>query len=362
MELFERARAQGYSALAITDECSLAGIVRAYEAAKATDLTLIVGAEFSTRDQGFKCVLLVEDKAGYTALCELITRARRRSDKGEYRFELADLEPAPSGLLLLWIPQPRPEAELEAQGQALAQQWRDRCWLAVELHRGPDDEARKRQLLYLAARCGLPAVACGDAHMHLRARRPLQDCLTALRHRLSVPQARGLLFANGERHLRTRRALLAIYGDALMAESLRIADRCRFQLTEIRYRYPREVVPDAHTPDSWLRALTEQGARWRWPQGVPAHVHAQIEKELAIIAELDYAAYFLTVHDIVRFARARGILCQGRGSAANSAVCFALGVTEVDPAHSQLLFERFLSKERNEPPDIDIDFEHQRRE
>ncbi|MFN7783661.1 MAG: error-prone DNA polymerase [Lysobacterales bacterium] len=362
MELFERARAQGYSALAITDECSLAGIVRAYEAAKATDLTLIVGAEFSTADQRFKCVLLVEDSTGYTALCEIITRARRRSEKGEYRFELADIHPAPPGLLLLWIPQALDNDRLEAQGQALAQQWRDRCWLAVELHRGPDDEARKAELLDLAARCDLPAVACGDAHMHIRARRPLQDCLTALRHRLSVTQARGLLFPNGERHLRTRRALLAIYGDALMAESLRIADRCRFQLTEIRYRYPREVVPEGHTPDSWLRALTQQGARWRWPQGVPDKVQAQIGKELAIIAELDYAAYFLTVHDIVRFARERGILCQGRGSAANSAVCFALGVTEVDPAHSQLLFERFLSKERNEPPDIDIDFEHQRRE
>lgn len=362
MELFERARAQGYGALAITDECSLAGIVRAYEAAKATELKLIVGAEFSTPEQRFKCVLLVEDSAGYTALCELITRARRRSDKGEYRFELADLEPAPPGLLLLWIPQSLAETELEAQGHALARQWRGRCWLAVELHRGPDDEARKAQLLGLAERCGMPAVACGDAHMHIRARRPLQDCLTALRHRLSVAQARGLLFANGERHLRTRRALCAIHGEALMAETLVIAERCCFQLTEIRYRYPREVVPDGHTPDSWLRALTEQGARWRWPEGVPEKVQAQIEKELSIIAELDYAAYFLTVHDIVRFARERGILCQGRGSAANSAVCFALGVTEVDPARSTLLFERFLSKERNEPPDIDIDFEHQRRE
>jgi error-prone DNA polymerase len=362
MELFERAKAQGYSALAITDECSLAGIVRAFEAAKQTALKLIVGAEFLSACGSFKCVLLVEDLAGYTALCELITRARRRSNKGEYRFELADLDPVPPGLLLLWLPQGLDEAALIEQGRALAQAWPQRAWLAIELHRGPDDEARKHQLLELADACGLPAVASGDVHMHVRARRPLQDCLTALRHRLTVDAARGLLFANGERHLRSRRALAAIYGEALMAESLRIAARCRFELTDIRYRYPREVVPEGHTPDAWLRRLTEEGARWRWPQGVPDKVQAQIEKELALIAELDYAAYFLTVHDLVRFARSRGILCQGRGSAANSAVCFALGVTEVDPAHSQLLFERFLSKERNEPPDIDIDFEHQRRE
>jgi error-prone DNA polymerase len=362
MELFERAKAQGYAALAITDECSLAGIVRAFEAAKETGLKLITGAEFISTCGRFKCVLLVENLAGYTALCELITRARRRSNKGEYRFELTDLEPTPPGLLLLWLPQGLDENALIEQGRALAQQWPDRAWLGIELHRGPDDEARKQQLLKLAAACGLSAVATGDVHMHVRARRPLQDCLTALRHRLTVSAARGLLFANGERHLRPRRALSAIYGEALMAESLRIAQRCTFELTDIRYRYPREVVPAGHSPDSWLRALTEQGARWRWPEGVPDKVQMQIEKELAIIAELDYAAYFLTVHDLVRFARSRSILCQGRGSAANSAVCFALGVTEVDPARSQLLFERFLSKERNEPPDIDIDFEHQRRE
>jgi len=372
MELFERAKSQGYEALAITDECSLAGIVRAYEASKATGLKLITGAEFSTADGGFKCVLLAENLAGYTALCELITRARRRSKKGEYRFELGDIHDPPDGLLLLWIPQAADAAALAAgtlnadpltaQGQQLAQQWPGRAWLGVELHRGPDDEERLRLLLELGQRCGLPAVACGDAHMHVRARRPLQDCLTALRHRLTVSAARGLLFANGERHLRPRRALQAIYGAELMQQSLQIGARCDFNFSQLRYRYPREVVPDGQTPDSWLRELTERGARWRWPQGISAKVQAQIERELTLIQELDYAAYFLTVHDLVRYARSRGILCQGRGSAANSAVCFALGITEVDPAHSQLLFERFLSKERNEPPDIDIDFEHQRRE
>ena len=172
------------------------------------------------------------------------------------------------------------------------------------------------------------------------------------------------LFPNGERHLRSRQALAAIYPSDLLAETLRIAERCRFSLDQLRYTYPHELVPDGHTPTTWLRVLTEEGAAWRWPQGAPARARQLIEHELALIAELQYESYFLTVHDIVRFARSRGILCQGRGSAANSAVCFALGVTELDPARMNLLFERFISRERNEPPDIDIDidFEHERRE
>ncbi len=357
-ELFERARKLGYRALAITDECSLAGIVRALEASRASGVRLIVGSEF-TLDDGLKLVLLVEDLAGYTRLCQLITRARRRSPKGEYRIGRADFDAGSDGLLALWLPGELPDP---AQGRWLATHFPQRAWLAVELHRGPDDDARQRALLALAARLGLPAVACGDVHMHVRRRRALQDVLTALRHRLSVAEAGERLFANGERHLRTRQALAALHPPALLAETIVIAERCRFDFSELRYEYPRELVPAGHDGDSWLRALTEAGARWRWPIGVPERARAQIEYELALIAELGYASYFLTVHDIVRFARSRGILCQGRGSAANSAVCFALGVTEVDPARANLLFERFISRERNEPPDIDIDFEHERRE
>ena len=198
--------------------------------------------------------------------------------------------------------------------------------------------------------------------MHVRRRRALQDTLTAIRHRTTIAAAGWRLFPNGERHLRTRQALAAVYPPEWLAESVRIAARCTFTLEQLRYTYPRELVPDDHTPTTWLRHLTEEGARWRWPDGVPDKARGLIEHELALIAELQYESYFLTVHDIVRFARSRGILCQGRGSAANSAVCFALGVTEIDPARMNMLFERFLSRERNEPPDIDIDFEHERRE
>ncbi|KFL35521.1 error-prone DNA polymerase [Arenimonas donghaensis] len=358
LELFERARQQRYAALAITDECTLAGIVRAWEASKATGVPLITGSELRL-DDGLRCVLLVENQAGYRRLCELITTGRRRSAKGEYRLHRHDLEAGNDGLLALWLPGAEPDA---GEGAWLRDRFPARCWLAVELHRGPDDDARLARLQALAAQLGLPAVASGDVHMHVRGRRALQDVLAATRHHLPVADAGAHLFPNGERHLRTRRALAAIHPHALLEETGRIAARCTFDLGTLQYRYPRELVPGGHTPSSWLRALTMQGMARRWPEGTPEKVQAQIEQELVLIAELQYEAFFLTVHDIVRFARGRGILCQGRGSAANSAVCFALGITEVDPARMNLLFGRFLSKERNEPPDIDVDFEHERRE
>lgn len=357
-ELFERAKQQGYTALAITDECSLAGIVRAYEAAREVGLPLIVGAEFQIED-GPKIVLLCETLAGYQHLCRLITVARRRAKKGEYRCLREDLSDALDGLFCLAC---QGFLTPDSDFAWLKGRFPDRLWLAVELHRGPDDDQHREQLQQLAQRHGLPMVAAGDVHMHVRSRRALQDTLTAIRHHCTLAEAGWRLFPNGERHLRTRRALTAIYGDALMAESVRLAQRCTFTLDQLRYTYPHELVPEGHTATSWLRHLTEEGARQRWPQGAPAKARTQIEHELALIAELGYESYFLTVHDIVRFARSRGILCQGRGSAANSAVCFALGVTELDPGRMNLLFERFLSRERNEPPDIDIDFEHERRE
>jgi error-prone DNA polymerase len=358
-ELFARAKAIGYTALAITDECSLAGIVRAYEAALETGLALIVGSEIQL-DDGPKLVLLVEDATGYRALSRLITLGRRRAVKGRYRLTRADLDSADStGLLALWLPGDPPDP---ADGAWLQSRFADRLWLAVELHRGPDDAARQSRLLALAQQLGLRTVACGDVHMHVRSRRALHDTLTAIRHRTTLAEAGTRLFANGERHLRTRQALSAIHPPELLAETLRIAERCRFDLGSLRYDYPRELVPEGHSPASWLRRLSEQGAHWRWPDGVPDKARALIEKELVLIAELGFEAFFLTVHDIVRFARSQGILCQGRGSAANSAVCFALGITEVDPARMNMLFERFISRERNEPPDIDVDFEHERRE
>ncbi|MGB6030799.1 MAG: error-prone DNA polymerase [Rhodanobacter sp.] len=357
-ELFERAKVCGYEALAITDECSLAGIVRALEASRATGVKLITGAEFQL-DDGPKLVLLCETKAGYTALCGLITRGRRASAKGTYRLHRADLADGVPGTLALWLPAREPDP---AHGHWMRDTFAGRAWLAVELHHGPDDAQRLRELRQLGHGLDLPLVAAGDVHMHVRRRLALQNTLTAIRHRVPLAEAGALIFRNGERHLRRREALAAIYPTALMRESTAIAARCTFSLDELTYRYPAELVPAGHSASSWLRHLTEQGAHWRWPDGVPEHVRAQIEHELGLIGELQYESYFLTVHDIVHFARSRKILCQGRGSAANSAVCFALGVTEVDPARMNLLVERFISKERNEPPDIDVDFEHERRE
>jgi len=357
IELFERAKAQGYSALAITDECTLAGIVRALEAARETGLKLIVGSEFQFAD-GPQCVLLVENQQGYARLCQLITTARRRTPKGNYESRREDLDDT-EGLLALWLPGAKPD---EAEGAWLKERFPGRCWLAVELHRGPDDDTRLATLRAWGERLALPLVAAGDVHMHVRARRQLQDVMTAIRHRTTVAQAGHRLFPNGEHHLRTRRALSAIYPSALLAESVAITERCTFELDKITYTYPHELVPEGHDAAGWLRELVGRGARWRWPGGVPEKVRKQIEHELDLIRTKDYESYFLTVHDIVRFARSQGILCQGRGSAANSVVCYALGITEADPETSQLLFERFMSADRDEPPDIDVDFEHERRE
>ena len=363
-ELFERARQQGYSALAITDECTLAGIVRAWQAAQAVELPLIVGSEIQLHD-GPKLVLLAENLQGYQALCRLITLARRRAPKGQYRalredFDTADL----SGLLAIWLPMAQVDDSQadDSQGLWLRGLFAERLWLGIGLHRGAEDALHLQRWQAQAARLQLPAVAVGDVHMHARGRRALQDTLTAIRHHTLVAQAGHRLFANGERHLRGLAALADLYPAELLQQSTVIAQRCQFDLGQLRYQYPRELVPAGQTASAWLRHLTEDGIRWRWPEGAPAKVQAQIDHELDVIADLHYESYFLTVHDIVRFARERRILCQGRGSAANSAVCYALGITEIDPARMNMLFERFISRERNEPPDIDVDFEHERRE
>ncbi|WP_200868009.1 error-prone DNA polymerase [Pseudomonas syringae] len=361
-ELFQRAERHGYAALAITDECTLAGIVRAWQASKDSGLPLIVGSEMQI-EKGPKVVLLVEDLIGYQALCRIITVARRRAKKGEYRLLRDDIEVSSSGLLAIWLPDIDGDAQacLE-QGRWLCGRFAERLWLGIELHRGPDDEQRLADLLALAKSLSIPAVACGDVHMHARGRRALQDTMTAIRHHTTVAEAGHRLFANGERHLRTKDALAELYPDWLLAESIRIAQRCSFDLKDLKYEYPQELVPKGQTPSSWLRELTERGVRKRWPDGLRASTREQVEKELALIAEMKFDSYFLTVHDIVDFARRQHILCQGRGSAANSVVCYALGITELNPETSNLLFERFISKERNEPPDIDVDFEHDRRE
>ena len=367
-DLVERAAKLGYAALALTDECSVAGVVRAHVAAREHGLKLIVGAEFRLED-GLRCVLLARDRAGYGRLCRLITRGRRAAKKGEYRLCRDDfteivprLTPDPyplTPLLCLWLPATQPDA---AAARWLATLFPGQLWIAVELLTTGRDRRRLEQLQGLGRELELPLVAAGDVHMHSRGRRALQDVLTATRIGTTVEQAGLALFPNGERHLRPIQRIAELHPPELLAAAVEIASRCTFSLDELRYEYPREIVPEGYTPAAWLRRLTEEGASHRWPEGVPAPTRLAIEHELTLIAELEYEPYFLTVHDIVRFARSRHILCQGRGSAANSAVCFCLGITEVDPARMSLLFERFISRERNEPPDIDVDFEHERRE
>ncbi len=376
-ELVAQAAAQGYAALALTDECSLAGVVRAHRAAQTLRqqsietygeavgvqkaLKFLIGSEMTTVD-GLKLVFLAKNREGYGNLSALITLARRRAEKGAYTLQRHDLNiVSPNGALpdclVLWAPDEMPAV---ADGRWLAERFPGRAWLAVELHAGPDDGARLESLQALGADCGLPLVAADDVHMHARLRRPVQDVLTALRLKTTVFGAGYALFPNGERHLRSRLRLARLYPPELLAATLEIAAQCSFSLDELRYEYPEEIVPSDETPGSWLRKETERGLRRRYPGGVPAKVRGRIEHELALIAGMAYEAYFLTVYDIVRFARRQKILCQGRGSAANSAVCFALSITEVDPARSDMLFERFISKERGEPPDIDVDFEHER--
>nr|MBL8412795.1 error-prone DNA polymerase [Dechloromonas sp.] len=362
-ELIEQAVQQGYRALALTDECSLAGIVRAHQAAKGYGLKLIAGSEMTTID-GLKLVFLAANREGYGNLSALITLARRRAEKGSYTLQRHDLNAiSPNGAvpdcLVLWVPGENASA---SDGRWLAERFPGRLWIAVELHAGPDDAAKLAALQALGEACGLPLVAAGDVHMHAKSRRPVQDVLTALRLKTTVFAAGYALFPNAERHLRTRLRLSRLYPPALLAETLKIAEQCAFSLDELRYEYPEEIVPLGHTPTSWLRHETERGLLRRYPDALPADVRQRIEHELKLVAELQYEAYFLTVYDIVCFARSVGILCQGRGSAANSTVCFALGITEVNPERSGMLFERFISKERGEPPDIDVDFEHERRD
>jgi error-prone DNA polymerase len=358
-ELVERAAALGYAALALTDECSLAGVVRAHVAARAAGLRLVVGSEVRL-EGGPLLVILATDREGYGNLAALVTRGRREAVKGHYRLTGEDLAGGLPGCLVLWIP--AAEASDAATGRWLGECFPGRVWVTAELLRGPDDRGKLARLERLARSAGLPLVAAGDVHMHVRSRRALQDTLTAVRLGRPLAEAGYALYPNGERHLRPRAVLARLYPPDLLEQTLVIAERCRFSPGSLRYEYPEELVPPAETPAGYLRRLTEEGMRRRWPAGAPARVRALVEHELGLVTELAYEPYFLTVHDLVRFARGRGILCQGRGSAANSAVCYCLGITEVDPARTEMLFERFISRERNEPPDIDVDFEHERRE
>jgi error-prone DNA polymerase len=359
-ELVERASILGYSALAITDECSVAGVVRAYMAAKLLKLKLLIGAEFRL-ECGLKFVAIAMDRHGYGRLCRLISRGRRAAVKGTYSLTRQDV--TASGLeqcFVLWIPAAQP---LKEDGQWLRKCFGTKVRMAVELFLDGTDKHRLFTLQALSRELELPLVASGDVHMHARERRMLQDALTAIRLNVPISEAGWHLYSNGERYLRERARLARLYPPECLAETVAIAEACTFSLDELRYEYPHELVPAGETPTSHLRHLVEEGIQRRWPEGITPKVRASIENELALIADLRYEPYFLTVRDIVAFARGRNILCQGRGSAANSLVCYCLEVSAVGPERgAALLFERFISRERNEPPDIDIDFEHDRRE
>jgi len=375
-ELVERAAELGYAALALTDECSLAGVVRAHVEALKLGLLLLVGSAMRVAADaggpGFTLVALAQTREGYGNLAELVTLARGRAPKGSYFVAPADFDRPDAahahlrglpGCQVLLVPEPGADpAQLCDRARWLADTFGARARLGLALLHRPDDERQRQAVLQAAQVAGLPVAAAGQVEMHRRSRKPLHDTLAAIRLGRPVAECGFDLAANAEQHLRTRMRLAALYPPGTLEETVRVARSCTFSLEQLRYEYPDEIVPAGETPASFLRRATYEGARNRFPGGTPPEVRDKIEHELALVAELRYEAYFLTVYDLVRFARKHGILCQGRGSAANSVVCYCLGITEADPQCIDALFERFISKARNEPPDIDVDFEHQRRE
>jgi error-prone DNA polymerase len=357
-ELVARAAFCGYQALAITDECSLAGVVKAHVAAREHRIQLIIGSEFRITE-GLRIIALAPTREAYGEISGLISRSRRRSEKGEYRTHLRDIIFHLKRALIIWLPE---NPEQHRYGVQLVRRFKGRLWIGVSRLLGNDEIRCFRERYQLARELNIPLVACGDVQMHIARRKALHDVMTAIYHNTSVSQLGDRRLANSQQHLRELAILEDLYPPALLTETLRIAERCTFSLDELRYEYPEEVIPNGQDANSYLREQVALGAAQRWPHGIPTEIQTQIQRELDLISELSYEYYFLTVYDIVQFARERGILCQGRGSAANSVVCYCLHITEVSPEKISLLFERFISKERDEPPDIDVDFEHERRE
>ncbi|HEV2300584.1 MAG TPA: error-prone DNA polymerase [Stellaceae bacterium] len=366
-ELVLEAARLGHRAIALTDRNSLAGVVRAHQAAKELGLRLVVGCRVDLVD-GASFLAFPQDRAAYGRLARLLTLGKRRAPKGECRLDYGDLLAHGEGQILVLLP---PEGADRASFSTHAERvlraaadFRGRAYLAAQfLYRG-DDRRRLARLAEIAAASGLPLVATGDVLYHVPERRPLQDVLTCIREGCTITQAGFRLAANAERHLKPAVEMARLFRghEAAVERSLEIVERCRFSLDELRYEYPEEVIPAGSSAQRHLAELVWRGAEERFSGGVLPKIRDLLAHELGLIEKLDYARYFLTVHDLVRFARERGILCQGRGSAANSAVCYCLGITAVDPAKIDVLFERFISAARNEPPDIDVDFEHERRE
>lgn len=370
-ELAEQALELGYSALAITDACSVAGIPRAWAALKDSPVKLITGSWFELEDAPpgaviSRFILLARTRKGYGQLCQLITTGRRQAEKGQYRLFFRDIEThSLDDCVCLWLPPSPTVADADqalACGEWLQRLFEPNLWIAAARTLESGEEQQLARARWLADHLRCPIAATGEVHMHSRERQPLQDVLTALRNHTNLENAGHCLFQNGERYLRPLPVLDRLFPEAWLRETLVIAEQCTFEPGSLRYEYPPDLVPGGTSPAAYLKQLTQDGERRRYPNGTPQSVQRLIRKELSLISEMKYEHYFLTIQDIVAFARSKGILCQGRGSAANSAVCYCLGITEVNPARVELLFERFISKDRGEPPDIDVDFEHERRE
>ncbi|TWT82146.1 Error-prone DNA polymerase [Planctomycetes bacterium CA13] len=360
-ELVERAAELGYRGIALTDKASFAGIVRGHIPAKEAGIQYIVGAEIEPSD-GPPVVLWPTDRAAYGQICRLISLGRMRAEKGHCDLSWNDIAEHSKGTIAAAVPTER------CSGRFLRQKLRDafadRAYLLLEMHLGVDDREKAKRLAELSLKNDVPLVAAGGVYYHSAERMLMHDCVTAIRTGTTIDQVHGQRLANSQFGLRSLAdiANLFRYTPDAIARTVEIADQCKFSLDELRYEYPIELAPEGRTPIEHLKRLTWEGAKQRWPGGVPEKMIESIRHEMRLIEDLDYEAYFLTVWDLVRFARECNILCQGRGSAANSTVCYCLGITSVDPSQSDLLFERFISRERNEAPDIDVDFEHQRRE
>ncbi|WP_394151599.1 error-prone DNA polymerase [Vibrio maritimus] len=359
-ELMLQADFLQYSALAITDECSVAGVVRAHTAIKQHGLSIkqIVGSMFWLNSE-CQFLLLCPSREAYAELCRIITNARRRCGKGEYQLSEWDVMSL-RHCLVIWLPCGN-EHDLR-WGRWLEQYHGHRLWIGLQRHLTSQEHRYISHCESLSVELQRPITACGGVLMHTATRLPLQHTLTAIKLNTSIDKVCGHLLANTERSLRPKTKLEKLYREEWLAESVYIADLCDFKLSTLQYEYPSELIPNGKTPMSYLRELVEYGKQLRFPEGVPLHVEQTIEKELTLIEKLHYPFFFLTIHDIVMFAKRQGILYQGRGSAANSVVCYCLEITSVDPRQISVLFERFISEERNEPPDIDVDFEHERRE
>jgi len=362
-ELVEQAHALGLSAIAITDRNTLAGVVRAYQAAQETGMRLVIGARLDFTDAP-SLLCFPEDRTAYGRLSQMLTDGKMRSEKGQCNLTLDDLFAYGDGQRLVALPVEQPDTAFADHLRLLKRRFGKSVYLAAShLYRG-DDAKRLARLGALSSATCVPLVATNDVHAHIAARRPLQDVLTCIREGCTVAEAGFRLNANAERHLKSPQEMARLFRrrpDAV-ERTMEIVEACNFSLGELKYEYPAEPVPEGRTPQGELVRQVRLNVPIRYPDGVPRKVQALLKKELALIKKLDYARYFLTVYDIVKYARAQDILCQGRGSAANSAVCYVLGITAVDPETTQLLIERFLSEERKEPPDIDVDFEHERRE